>query len=130
MPVSIRGDNDTIDSTNPNARFDYLLYSGDRLSLSSAMLFDTAQYTSAQLAALNGANGTNFIAADSAGASDHLPVFAVFSVPEPAGTLLIICAFVYICSRRPGCRRNPSSSTSSGFAQWPPRRMSSYRSTR
>jgi endonuclease/exonuclease/phosphatase family metal-dependent hydrolase len=108
MPVSIRGDNDTIDSTNPNARFDYLLYSGDKLNLSSAMLFDTGQYTSGQLAALNAANGTNFIAADSAGASDHLPVIAIFTVPEPGGALLIICTFVCVCSRRPNCRGNSS----------------------
>ena len=99
-PLSIRGDNDTIDSTNPTARFDYILYSGDKLSLSSAMIFDTGQYTSAQLAALNSANGTNFLAADSEGASDHLPVLAVFTVPEPGAALLVICAFICISARR------------------------------
>jgi endonuclease/exonuclease/phosphatase family metal-dependent hydrolase len=99
-PLSIRGDNDTIDSTNPTSRFDYILYSGDKLSLSGSTIFDTGQYTSAQLSALNSANGTNFIAADSAGASDHLPVFAVFTIPEPGGVLLILCGTGWILGIR------------------------------
>jgi endonuclease/exonuclease/phosphatase family metal-dependent hydrolase len=107
-PLSIRGDNDTISSTNPNARFDYILYSGDKLTLKSSLIFDTAQYTGGELAALNAANGTNFIFADSAGASDHLPVFAVLTVPEPNGFVVFVCGIAWVA----GCarlvqRRNP-----------------------
>src|SRR4030095_14422417 len=80
LPLSIRGDKDTLDSTNPTTRFDYMLFAPEHLTLSSAMIFDTKQYTAPQLAALNAANGTNFLAADSAGASDHLPLLAVFQV--------------------------------------------------
>jgi endonuclease/exonuclease/phosphatase family metal-dependent hydrolase len=106
-PVSIRGDNDTISSTNPNARFDYILYSGDKLNLTNSMIFDTGQYTTGQLAALNSANGTNFVSADSAGASDHLPVFAVLTIPEPGGILLIVVAYgCWYGQRRPRCRRS------------------------
>jgi endonuclease/exonuclease/phosphatase family metal-dependent hydrolase len=94
-PLSIRGDNDTISSNNPTARFDYILYSGDKLSLTSSMIFDTGQHTSGQLAALNAANGTNFVFGDSSGASDHLPVFAVLTVPEPGGALLVIVCFAW-----------------------------------
>jgi endonuclease/exonuclease/phosphatase family metal-dependent hydrolase len=96
-PLSIAGDKDTIDSASPNARFDYLLYSSGALSLTSGMVFDTKQYTSAQLAALNLANGTNFLASDSANASDHLPVFGVFATaPEPGTASLFVCAAVWI----------------------------------
>jgi endonuclease/exonuclease/phosphatase family metal-dependent hydrolase len=102
MPVSIRGDNDTINSTNPTARFDYVLYTANKLSLIGGEIFDTKQYTFNQLSALNSANGTAFVAADSATASDHLPVLAVFSViPEPGtGALLVIGVALFWKQRR------------------------------
>jgi endonuclease/exonuclease/phosphatase family metal-dependent hydrolase len=102
LPVSIRGDRDTIDSSSPDARFDYLLYSANKLKLTSSQVFDTKQYTASQLAALNTANSTNFIAADSANSSDHLPVFAVFTVvPEPSTFgLLAIVVFAGVAKRR------------------------------
>lgn len=77
-PVSIAGDDDTISSTSPNKRFDYTMYAHS--SFVSGQLFDTKQYTSAQLAALNAANGTNFVASDSATATDHLPVLSILRV--------------------------------------------------
>ena len=51
-----------------------------KLAFLNGEVFDTKQYTAAQLAALNAANGTNFVASDSANASDHLPVLALFRV--------------------------------------------------
>jgi endonuclease/exonuclease/phosphatase family metal-dependent hydrolase len=91
LPVSIRGDRDTISATNPNARFDYLFYSSDYFSLNSAFVFDTRQYTSNELTVFNAANGTAFVAADSALASDHLPVLVVLDVvPEPGSASLIL----------------------------------------
>jgi endonuclease/exonuclease/phosphatase family metal-dependent hydrolase len=84
-PQSIAGNHDTIDSVSPDARFDYTMYA--RMSFTYGQIFDTRQYTSAQLAALNAANGTNFVAIDSANASDHLPILSVFQVggtPPPA----------------------------------------------
>ena len=91
LPVSIRGDRDTISATNPNARFDYLLYAPDYFSLNSALVFDTKQYTSNELALFNAANGTAFAAADSALASDHLPVLVVLDVvPEPGSASLVV----------------------------------------
>ncbi len=90
-PASIAGKRATIDATNPNARFDYLLYSSSVLGLTSSQIFDTKQHTAGQLSALNTMNGTNFTAGDSASASDHLPVFAVFTVvPEPSSLGLFI----------------------------------------
>ena len=77
-PASIAGNHDTIDSTTPDARFDYAMYA--KLAFLNGEVFDTKQYTAAQLAALNAANGTNFVASDSANASDHLPVLALFRV--------------------------------------------------
>jgi endonuclease/exonuclease/phosphatase family metal-dependent hydrolase len=105
MPVSIRGDKDTIDAAGPTptTRFDYMLFAPENLTLSSGMIFDTKQYTSVQLAALNAANGTSFLAADSATASDHLPLLAVFQViPEPLTIALFGCALIsFWPSRRP-----------------------------
>ncbi|MEP6685191.1 MAG: endonuclease/exonuclease/phosphatase family protein [Verrucomicrobiota bacterium] len=87
-PLSIAGNHDTIDSTSPDARFDYTMYA--RMSFLNGQIFDTKQYTSTQLAALNAANGTNFIASDSADASDHLPVLSVFQIggTPPAPVLI------------------------------------------
>lgn len=77
-PSSIAGGHDTIDSTSPTSRFDYTMYNNSRFVVGE--VFDTKQYTSAQLAALNAENGTNFVATDSASASDHLPVLSVMRV--------------------------------------------------
>ena len=84
-PVSIAGKISTIDSASPNARFDYLFYRGSHLTYLSGTVFDTKQInTAGQLAALNAANGTSFVAGDSASASDHLPVLEVFLVSPGA----------------------------------------------
>jgi endonuclease/exonuclease/phosphatase family metal-dependent hydrolase len=77
-PLSIAGRWDTIDSSTPDARFDYTMYTGSRWL--AGQVFDTKQYTSAQLSALNSAAGTSFVAGDSASASDHLPVFSILRV--------------------------------------------------
>jgi len=106
-PVSIRGDSDTISATNPVARFDYVLYEPNHLHLTGGQVFDTRQYTAAQLAALNAANGTSFVAADSATASDHLPVLAVFQiVPEPGTASLILLGASWVFGVR--CRARQS----------------------
>lgn len=85
-PASIATNYDTIDSTPPDARFDYAMLA--QASFLGGQVFDTKQFTPAQLTALNSANGTNFVAADSAAASDHLPVLSVLQVggtlPSPA----------------------------------------------
>jgi len=85
-PASIAGNHDTIDSTTPDARFDYTMWA--KMYLLGGQVFDTKQYTTAQLAALNAANGTNFVRDDSAIASDHLPVLSIFQLggtpPAPA----------------------------------------------
>ncbi len=80
-PGSIAMNYDTIDSTTPDARFDYAMFI--RASFLGGQVFDTKQYTAVQLAALNAANGTNFVAADSATASDHLPVLSILQVGGP-----------------------------------------------
>lgn len=81
LPLSIAGNRDTIDAASPNARFDYLFYRASHLTYLSGTVFDTKQINAAgQLAALNAANGTSFVAGDSASASDHLPVLEVFLV--------------------------------------------------
>jgi endonuclease/exonuclease/phosphatase family metal-dependent hydrolase len=77
-PLSIAGRQDTIDSTTPDSRFDYTMYTGTRWL--GGQVFDTKQYTSTQLASLNASAGTNFVKGDSAGASDHLPVFSIVRV--------------------------------------------------
>jgi endonuclease/exonuclease/phosphatase family metal-dependent hydrolase len=77
-PLSIAGRQDTIDSATPDARFDYTMYAGSRWL--GGQVFDTKQYTSGQLASLNSAAGTNFVAGDSASASDHLAVLSVLRV--------------------------------------------------
>ena len=101
-PASITGDRDTISSTSPTSRFDYMLYTPGRLSLTGGMVFDTRQYSTAQLAALNAANGTNFVAGDSMSASDHLPVLAIFQVvPEPCAIALIGLGIICMTSRAP-----------------------------
>jgi endonuclease/exonuclease/phosphatase family metal-dependent hydrolase len=104
LPTSIRGDRDTISATNPNARFDYLFYTPEYFALESALVFDTKQYSSNELAALNAANGTSFVAGDSALASDHLPVLVVLDlVPEPGvGPMIlwVIVAKVALLPRR------------------------------
>jgi len=105
MPLSIRGDKDSLNSTSPTTRFDYMLFAPEHLTLSSAMIFDTKQYTAPQLAALNTANGTNFLAADSVAASDHLPLFAVFQViPEPSAIAFFGLSFTWLALRRPNAR--------------------------
>ncbi len=78
LPLSIAGNRDTIDAASPNARFDYLFYRASHLTYLSGTVFDTKQHSTAQLAALNAASGTSFVAGDSASASDHLPVLGVF----------------------------------------------------
>ena len=84
-PVGIGGKISTIDSSSPNARFDYLFYRGSHLTYLSGTVFDTKQINAAgQLTALNAANGTSFVAGDSASASDHLPVLEVFLVSPGA----------------------------------------------
>ena len=77
-PLSIKGSQNTIDSTSPTSRFDYTMYTTARWI--GGQVFDTKQYTSAQLSALNTAAGTNFVTADSSSASDHLPVFSILRV--------------------------------------------------
>lgn len=77
-PASIRGSHDTIDSTSPDSRFDYTMYANGIFE--NGQVFDTKQYTAAQLAALSAANGATFLAADSASASDHLPVLATIRI--------------------------------------------------
>jgi len=83
-PASVKNDTDTESSrtSSPNIRFDYNLYSG--ATYLSGFLFDTKQYTSAQLSALNSANGTNFVSTDSSSASDHLPVVCDYQIGSPA----------------------------------------------
>jgi len=101
LPVSVRGDRDTISATNPNARFDYVLYSPDYFSIESALVFDTKQYSSIELAALNAASGTSLLAGDSAAASDHLPVLVVLeTVPEPGSISLLAFVFVSVPTLR------------------------------
>lgn len=101
-PLSIRGNKDTIDATSPDARFDYTLYTPGLMSFVGGEVFDTKQYTAAQLAALNQANGASFVAGDSAAASDHLPVLAVFSViPEPATGAMLLCGVAVLALRKP-----------------------------
>ena len=78
LPLSIAGNRDTIDAVSPDARFDYLFYRASHLTYLGGMVFDTKQHSGAQLAALNAASGTSFVAGDSASASDHLPVLEVF----------------------------------------------------
>ncbi len=91
QPLSIAGKKDTIDSASPNARFDYLLYTPGSLSITRSEIFDTKQYSASALAGLNSTNSTNFTAGDSASASDHLPVFAVFMVvPEPSVAVFLV----------------------------------------
>ena len=81
LPLSISGKRATIDAASPNARFDYLFYLASHLTYLSGTIFDTKQINAAgQLAALNAAAGTSFIAGDSVSASDHLPVLEVFLV--------------------------------------------------
>ena len=77
-PVSIAGNDDTIDSTHPTSRFDYTMYTNTELV--TGEVFDTNQYTSTQLAELNAVNGTDFVARDSSTASDHLPVLSILWV--------------------------------------------------
>jgi endonuclease/exonuclease/phosphatase family metal-dependent hydrolase len=77
-PTSIKGNRDTIDATTPDARFDYILHRSSHLTYLSGQVFDTKQHTAVQLSTLNVANGTSFVVADSASASDHLPVLEVF----------------------------------------------------
>jgi endonuclease/exonuclease/phosphatase family metal-dependent hydrolase len=72
QPVSANGSVDTISSTTPNARFDYILYASQNL-----------QYVSGQV--FNSAVGGGLASGTSANASDHLPVFETFLlVPEPS----------------------------------------------
>lgn len=77
-PASIAGVYDTIDSTTPDARFDYTMFS--KASYLGGQIFDTKQHTAAQLNALNASYGTNFVTADSSTASDHLPVLSILQV--------------------------------------------------
>jgi endonuclease/exonuclease/phosphatase family metal-dependent hydrolase len=86
-PVSIAGRIDTISSTTPVARFDYALYSQARFV--GGEVFDTKQYSPQQLADLNASHGTSLDAADSARASDHLPVLSVFRAGGAAQLLNI-----------------------------------------
>jgi endonuclease/exonuclease/phosphatase family metal-dependent hydrolase len=92
-PLSVAGGIDTISATKPVARFDYAMYAQARFV--GGEVFDTKQYSAQQLAALNAANGTSFVAADSATASDHLPVLSVFQIGG-AGQLLNISTRVRV----------------------------------
>jgi endonuclease/exonuclease/phosphatase family metal-dependent hydrolase len=121
--VSIRGDRDTISASNPTARFDYVVYSPDFFALQSALIFDTKQYTVNELAAINASSGTSLVAGDSALASDHLPVLAIFEViPEPdVVSLLALVAVSSVLLRwrrpagdehkRPACSRSLARTT-------------------
>jgi endonuclease/exonuclease/phosphatase family metal-dependent hydrolase len=77
--LSILAKKATISSTNPNARFDYICYANASL-VPDTLIFDAAQYSGTQLAAINTANGSTLTATDCKNASDHLPVVAVFAV--------------------------------------------------
>src|SRR6266404_377373 len=92
-PLSIGGRVDTISATTPVARFDYAMYAQARFV--GGEVFDTKQYSAQELAALNAANGTTFDPADSAKASDHLPVLTVFQVGG-AGQLLNISTRLHV----------------------------------
>ena len=93
VPVSVRGFKNTESSrAEPaNIRFDYNMYSAG-LTYLNGSVFDTSQYTTSELAALNATNGTSFVASDSSTATDHLPVIANYqfgAVPEPLSFLAI-----------------------------------------
>jgi endonuclease/exonuclease/phosphatase family metal-dependent hydrolase len=92
-PASILGNRDTLDSTTPDVRFDYVLHTASHLTYLSGEVFDTKQYSAAQLAALNAANGTSFAAGDCASASDHLPVIEVLLVSPGAPYVAAQSAF-------------------------------------
>ncbi len=93
VPVSLSGDNDTISSSSPNDRFDYVLHGGNGLTYQTGQVFDSRRYTATQLNAINAANGLTFTTGTSAAASDHLAVFGAFAVvPEPHVLCLIALA--------------------------------------
>lgn len=99
-PGSIDGIRFTLDSTSPDVRFDYTLYTPVSLSLTRGEVFDTAQYSTTQLNALRASTGINFLANDTRTASDHLPVFTVFNVvPEPATGGLLALGALMLCRR-------------------------------
>jgi len=104
IPVTIRGHKNTESSRQelPNIRFDYNLYSPGVTYLGGEV-FDTAQFTSTELAALNAANGTNFVASDSSSATDHLPVVATYQlapVPEPISLGGLAVGVIGLLARR------------------------------
>lgn len=77
--LSILAKKATISSTIPNARFDYICYANASL-IPDTLVFDAAQYSGTQLAAINAANGSTLTSTDCRNASDHLPVVAVLAV--------------------------------------------------
>jgi len=98
-PTSIKGNVNTISSTKPNARFDYVMFAGNA-NYVNGQVFDTKQYTSLQLSALNAQFGTTFTSSTSANASDHLAVLATFAiVPEPGSLSLLGVAAVVLVWR-------------------------------
>ena len=96
VPLAVNGYKQTIDSgvTMPNARFDYNFRSNQGgISYQSGLVFNSLDYTSAQLAAMNAARGTALVAATSQDASDHLPVIVSYSIapaPEPATVVAFV----------------------------------------
>jgi hypothetical protein len=116
-PASIAGNRDTLDSTSPDVRFDYVLHTASHLTFLSGEVFDTKQHSPAQLAALNAANGTNFVAGDCASASDHLPVIEV---------LLVSPGQPYIACNRPQQRYD---ATWRDLSELQPRHLANRRTT-
>ena len=95
-PTTASGSVDTISSTNPDARFDYILYAQQNL-----------QYVSGEV--FNSADGMGLASGTSGNASDHLPVFETFMLaPEPSVASLAFCGILFFVRRKPSsacCRR-------------------------
>ncbi|MGC3988880.1 MAG: endonuclease/exonuclease/phosphatase family protein [Chthoniobacteraceae bacterium] len=88
-PTTASGSVDTISSSNPDARFDYILYAQQNL-----------QYVSGEV--FNSAEGMGLASTTSANASDHLPVFETFMlVPEPSVAGLAFCGALFFLRRQP-----------------------------
>jgi endonuclease/exonuclease/phosphatase family metal-dependent hydrolase len=91
-PTSRNGSLSTISSSKPTSRFDYILY-GPNARYLGGQAFNSALFSTSELAAMNAKNGTTLTTSTSALASDHLAVFSTFSiVPEPGTLVLLTCA--------------------------------------